>query len=129
MGQIPKTNTIMRFTEEQLKTLSKWEDHFRTAVNAQWARNPGSNALRTIYDIYTSVTGDKRRFNDNCSHCILSLLQDCGRIYFQDTIEIATRKANPNVKVEFPNREVKVSQEEKQVVKKARVRTTRKSKD
>lgn len=118
----------MRFTEEQLKTLSNWEENFRTAVNAQWARNPGSNALRTIYDIYTSVTGDKRRFSDNCQHCILSLLTDCGRIYLQDTIELATRKANPNVKVEFPNREVKVSQEEKQVVKKARVRTTKKTK-
>ena len=117
----------MTFTTEQLETLSQWEENFRTAVNAQWARNPGRSGLRVIYDIYTSATGDKRRFSDNCNHCILSLLQDCGRIYFQDTIELATRRANPNAKVEFPNREVKVSQEEKQVVKKARVRTTKKS--
>lgn len=128
MEQISNTDSIMRFTEEQLNTLSAWEDNFRTAVQAQWARNPGKSGLRVIYDIYTSVTGDQRRFNDNCNHCILSLLQDCGRIYFQDTIELATRKANANVKVEFPNREVKVSQEEKQVVKKARVRTTKKTK-
>lgn len=110
----------MTFTEEQLKTLSQWEDNFRTAVKAQWARNPGRSGLRVIYDIFTSVTGDKRRFNDNCNHCILSLLQDCGRIYFQDKQELALR--------EIPTREVKVSQEEKQVVKKAKVRTTKKSK-
>lgn len=74
-----------------------------------------------IWGIYTTTTGDKRRFNDNCNHCILSLLTDCGRIYFQDKQELALR--------EIPTREVKVSQEEKQVVKKARIKTTKKSKD
>lgn len=111
----------MTFTTEQLKTLSAWEENFRTAVKAQWARNPGRSGLRVIYDIFTSVTGDKRRFNDNCNHCILSLLRDCGRIYFQDINELAMMKES--------TREVKVSQEEKQVVRKARVRTTKKSKD
>ncbi len=70
-----------------------------------------------IYDIFTSVTGDKRRFSDNCSHCILSLLQDCGKLYFKDI----TEKAVTNTKME-----VKVSQEAKQVVKKARIKTTKK---
>lgn len=74
----------MTFNEEQLKTLSAWEENFRTAVKADWARNPGRNGLRVIYDIYTQMTGDQRRFNDNCNHCILSLLKDCGRLYFQD---------------------------------------------
>ena len=111
----------MTFTTEQLKTLSAWEENFRTAVKAQWARNPGRSGLKVIYDIYTSATGDKRRFSDNCNHCILSLLQDCGRIYFQDINELAMRKES--------TKEVKVSQEEKQVVRKARVRTTKKSKD
>lgn len=110
----------MRFTEEQIKTLSQWEDNFRTAVNAQWARNPGKSGLRVIWEIFTQVTGDQRRFNDNCNHCILSLLTDCGRIYFQDKQELALR--------EIPTREVKVSQEEKQVVKKARIKTTKKPK-
>ena len=137
----------MRFTEEQLNTLSAWEDNFRTAVNAQWARNPGKSGLRVIYDIYTSVTGDQRRFNDNCNHCILSLLQDCGRIYFQDKQEQKAVKAciidkckhrvagtcrlTPDEQDKCPlnSKEVKVSQEEKPVVKKAKVRTTKKTKD
>ena len=110
----------MKFTEEQLKTLSAWEDNFRTAVKAQWARNPGSNALRVIYDIYTSATGDRRRFNDNCSNCILSLLQDCGKVYFQDLEELKMREST--------TKEVKVSQGAKEVVKKAKVMTAKKSK-
>ena len=74
-----------------------------------------------IYDIYTSATGDRRRFSDNCSTCILSLLTDCGRLYFQDIKEAAMTKES--------TKEVKVSQEEKQVVRKARVKTTKKPKD
>lgn len=109
----------MTFTTEQLQTLSQWEENFRTAVRAQWARNPGRSGLRVIYDIYTAATGDHRRFSDNCSHCILSLLQDCGKAYFADLAE----KAVTNTRVE-----VKVSQEEKQAVRKATVKTTKKSK-
>lgn len=109
----------MTFTTEQLNILSAWEENFRTAVKAKWARNPGRSGLRVIYDIYTAATGDRRRFSDNCSTCILSLLQDCGNLYFQDL----TEKAVTNTKVK-----VKVSQEEKQVVKRARIKTTKKSK-
>lgn len=70
-----------------------------------------------IYEIFTQVTGDQRRFNDNCSHCILSLLQDCGRIYFQDKEELAKREAAA--------KEVKVSQEAARPVEKVAVKTTR----
>lgn len=115
-----KRNYKMKFTTEQLNTLSAWEDNFRTAVMAQWARNPGSKALRVIWQIYTSATGDQRRFSDNCNTCILHLLQDCGKVYFQDKEELAMRESSA--------KEVKVSQEAKEVVKKARVRTTRKAK-
>lgn len=110
----------MKFTEEQLKTLSAWEDNFRTAVNAKWARNPGRSALLVIWETYTKVTGDRRRFSDNCSNCILSLLQDCGKVYFQDLEELKMRKST--------TKEVKVSQEAKEVVKKAKVKTAKKSK-
>ena len=108
----------MTFTEEQLKALSPWEDNFNTAVNAQWARNPGRDGLRVIYDIFTSVTGDKRRFNDNCSHCILSLLQDCGSIYFKDKEELERRKESA--------KDVEVCQVAAEPVKKVAVKTNRK---
>lgn len=109
----------MTFTTEQLQILSRWEENFRTAVRARWARNPGRSGLRTIYDIYVAATGDTRRFSDNCSTCILSLLTDCGRLYFQDIMEAAVTKES--------TREVKVSQEAKQAVRKARVKTTKKT--
>ena len=110
----------MTFTKEQLKTLAAWEENFRTAVKAKWARNPGRTALRTIYDIYTAATGDRRRFSDNCSTCILNLLTDCGKLYFEDTLSAAVDN--------LPTKEVKVSQEAKETVRKARVKTTKKSK-
>lgn len=109
----------MTFTTEQLKTLSAWEENFRTAVRAQWARNPGRSGLRVIYDIYTTATGDRRRFSDNCNHCILSLLTDCGRLYFQDITEAAIAKESTKA--------VEVSQEDAKPVRKARVRTTKKT--
>lgn len=108
----------MTFTEKQLKDLSPWEENFRTAVLAQWARNPGRSGLRVIYDIFTSVTGDTRRFNDNCNHCILHLLQDCGRIYFRDKEELE--------KMQKSAKEVDVSQVAAEPVKKVEVKTTRK---
>lgn len=108
----------MTFTTEQLKTLSAWEENFRTAVKAQWARNPGRSGLRVIYDIFTSVTGDTRRFNDNCNHCILHLLQDCGRIYFRDKEELERMQTSA--------KQVEVSQEAAEPVKKVEVKTTRK---
>lgn len=105
----------MTFTEEQIKTLAAWDENFRTAVNAQWARNPGTSGLKVIWTIFTQATGDKRRFNDDCNHCILSLLADCGKLYFKDLSELETRKST--------TKEVKVSLEEKEVVKKAKIIT------
>jgi len=110
----------MTFTKEQLKILSAWEENFRTAVKAKWARNPGRTALRVIYDIFTQATGDGRRFSDNCSNCILNLLTDCGRLYFEDTLRAAVDK--------LPTKDVKVSQEAKETVRKAKVKTIKKSK-
>ena len=110
----------MKFTEQQLETLSAWEDNFRTAIHAQWARNPGTSGLRVIWEIFTQVTGDQRRFNDNCNHCILHLLQDCGRIYFQDKEELLNKR-NDAKAVELTERAVKP-------VKKVAVKTTKKSK-
>lgn len=109
----------MTFTKEQINTLSAWEDHFKTAVNARWARNPGRAGLRVIYDIYTSATGDRRRFSDNCSDCILSLLTDCGKIYFHDKEEMIARQNDA--------RAVELSQAAAKPVKKAKVKTTKKS--
>jgi hypothetical protein len=105
----------MTFTTDQLQTLSAWEENLRTAVNAKWARNPGRSGLRVIYDIYTSATGDRRRFSDNCSECILSLLTDCGKVYFKDKEEMIARQNDAKA--------VELSQAAANPVKKARIKT------
>lgn len=85
----------MTFTKEQLDTLSKWEDHFHTAINADWARNPGRIGMDELYDTLHAATGDNRSRNYNCQSCILHLLQDVGRIYYKDKAEIEALKAKP----------------------------------
>lgn len=77
----------MKFTEEQFQTLSKYEEHFTTAVKGNWSRYPGTSALDEIHSIFCEVTGDTRKNNKSCSNCILNLLKDCGVIYFQDKEE------------------------------------------
>ena len=81
----------MNFTKDQIKVLSAWEDNFRTAINASWARHPGRYALKMIYDVFTVATGDNRRFDANCQKCAVDLLRDCGRLYFQDKEEMAKK--------------------------------------
>lgn len=73
-----------------------------------------------IYDIFIQATGDRRRFSDNCSTCILNLLTDCGKLYFEDTLRAAVDN--------LPTKDVKVSQEAKETVRKAKVKTIKKSK-
>ena len=73
-----------------------------------------------IYDIFTQATGDRRRFSDNCSNCILNLLSDCGKLYFEDTLRVAVDN--------LPTKDVKVSQEVKETVRKAKIKTIKKSK-
>ena len=110
----------MTFTEEQMKALSVYEEHLRTAVFKRWARTPGREGIRVIWEIYTKATGDRRRLPDNCSDCILGLLQDCGKIYFLDKEILAKRETS--------TKEVKASQEEKEAIKKVKVKVTKKAK-
>lgn len=111
----------MKFTKDELRILSAWEDNFNTAVNADWARNPGRTGLKTIWEIYTRATGDQERYNDNCSHCILRLLKAAGRVYFADKAELAKLEAEAR-KVE--DKPVKVL-EVKHVSVKTKKRTTK----
>lgn len=74
----------MKLTEDQIKSLSAYEQHFETAVNGNWSRYPGVVALQEMHRIMEDVTGTKRSLNTNCQSCVLKLLQDCGRLYFQE---------------------------------------------
>lgn len=77
----------MRLSQEQYDALTPYAQHFETMARAKWARNPGSAALDIMHGIYVQVTGDRQRFNKGCSHCIMRLLTDLGRIYLADREE------------------------------------------
>lgn len=114
----------MKFTEEQFKALSAYEQKFHTAIIADWCRHPGLSGLRLIYDIYTTVTGDQRRFSDNCQHCIVSLMRDCGRLYFADKEEIMTREAA--IAAENDKKAVELSEQAAGTKEKVEVKTAKK---
>lgn len=73
---------MRQFNDDELRELSQWEPLFRTAVNADWASNPGRVALERIAAIYTAATGQPTTQNFSCGTCVLRLLQDTGRLYF-----------------------------------------------
>ena len=85
----------MTFTKDQMEALAPFEEYFRTAVGANWARNPGRENLSRIHGILKSATGDNRRLDANCQHCIVNLLRDTGKAYFADKAEIELKKSEP----------------------------------
>ena len=93
----------MKLTEEQIKTLSAYEQHFETAVNGNWSRYPGVVALQQIHRIMEDVTGTKRPLNTNCQSCVLNLLKDCGILYFESkkarAVELTGADAAPMKKI------------------------------
>lgn len=78
----------MKLTQEQFNALSPYERHFETAVNHRWTRFPGGAALDLIHDILHQVTGQNLPLNKCCSHCILELVTDMGRIFLADKEEM-----------------------------------------
>lgn len=74
----------MNYTPEQFAALAPYEEHFRTAINAKWSRNPGRTALKTIYDNYAAATGSKDRFNPWCGNCVLNLMRKAGALWLAD---------------------------------------------
>lgn len=82
----------MNYTPEQFAALAPYEEHFRTAINAKWSRNPGRTALKTIYDNYTAATGSKDRFNPWCGNCVLNLMRKAGALWLADA---EAKKAAP----------------------------------
>ena len=98
----------MIYTKEQFDTLAPYEDNFRTAIEARWARNPGLLALRSIHAVYQAATGDRRRLNAGCSVCLCHLLQAAGKAYFADKAEreraALVKKTDTSVKKNYTSK-------------------------
>lgn len=77
----------MRLTKEQFDALALYEKHFDSAVNHRWTRFPGGAALDLIHDTLKQVTGLNLPLNKCCSHCILELMTEMGKIFLADREE------------------------------------------
>lgn len=88
----------MNYTDQQRATLAQYEEHLRTAVRSDWARNPGPRALNEINDILYAGKTYKPRVNYGCQQCLVRLLRDAGTLYFADLEEIAAKKAEEDLK-------------------------------
>ena len=77
----------MRLTKEQFDALAPYEKHFDSAVNHRWTRFPGGAALDLIHDTLKQVTGLNLPLNKCCSHCILELMREMGKIFLADREE------------------------------------------
>lgn len=77
----------MRLTNEQFDALAPYEKHFDSAVNHRWTRFPGGAALDLIHDTLKQVTGLNLPLNKCCSHCILELMTEMGKIFLADREE------------------------------------------
>lgn len=80
-----------RLTQEEMTILAPYEENFRTIIEQNWSRGLSRKAYENIYAIYKRIYGVKAaRLNVACSTCLLQLLRDMGRIYFE------------NIKIEEP---------------------------
>ena len=77
----------MKLTKEQFDALAPYEKHFDSAVNHRWTRFPGGAALDLIHDTLKQVTGLNLPLNKRCSHCILELMTEMGKIFLADREE------------------------------------------
>lgn len=88
----------MNYTEEQFNILAQYEANLRTAVDGNWARNPGRTALAQINGILNEATKTNHRLNAWCQQCVLSLLRSAGKLYFEDKKEREAQKAEAEKK-------------------------------
>ena len=78
----------MVFTNEQLKALEPYEQHFTTAIRSKYARYPGVNGVRIIHGISATAVKTAPALHASCSSCIFRLLTDVGTLYFKDKEEL-----------------------------------------
>lgn len=74
----------MRFTQEEIQTLSQYERFFHTAKSG-YKRATTRNQDETIAQIYEKASGKKLpSHNWGCSICSLNLYKTAGEKYYED---------------------------------------------
>ena len=88
----------MHYTEEQFQKMAPHADEFRRAIESNYCKHPGTPQLKEIRAAYMAATGVKfYPENYGCTACVIQLMKDAGRLYFEDcdarAIEAAKREA------------------------------------
>lgn len=78
----------MRLTKDQIKNLEPYEEHFRTVMQSRYARYPGMNGVKLIYDVYKTIVKNAPPLNHTCQNCIFRMLNELAPIYFHDKEEM-----------------------------------------
>lgn len=79
----------MNFSDKTFEALAAYEDHFRTAVNSNYTRNPGRAALVTMIAAVKEATGRSLPPLFGCATCQLRIVKNAGRLWLADKAERA----------------------------------------
>lgn len=90
---------MKQFDKETLDILAKFEESFNSAINADWARNPGHDALVAMQTAMEKFADRRERLNESCNNCVLRLIKETGRKFYADR-EAVINAANDRKAVE-----------------------------
>ena len=66
------------------KILSKYEQNLRTALYSDYSRNMPRASIQEIEKVVFDETNKAQAINYNCSHCIMKLLKEAAKLYFNE---------------------------------------------
>lgn len=84
---------MVKFTQDQMEVLSKFESNLRKAHFSRYCNALPKGAYDLIADTYEAAGGERIRRNYNCQTCLLTLLQKVGASYFDTKKAIAEETA------------------------------------
>ena len=74
----------MTLTDKQFEALAPYADEFRRAIESNYCKSPRRDELEQIRQILVDATGSKHYpSNYGCTACVISLMKDAGRLYFE----------------------------------------------
>lgn len=86
-------------TDKQFNTLAQYEANLKTATTSSWARHPGRSAMQIIYNTLTEIAGPQPRLQTFCQPCVLRVLRNAGKLYFEEKArreaEILAKQVKP----------------------------------
>lgn len=78
----------MTYNDQQFEALAKFEGAFVSAIESNYASNPGTEQLKLIRATYIAATGARNVPEDyGCSACVIRLLRKAGRLWLLDRDE------------------------------------------